>query len=655
MRMRISEILSSAQTEDGGTIVMVVVWLPLLALLLTFVIDVANWFEHKRHLQMQADASALAAAQDVRFPCSDQPILDAAAKYAGGQYNAQVGGTPASRVHMLVNSRSYFGQSSPTDSTVVEGGPCSAAMIDVKMTETDLHWFFGLAKVPFINAHARVSIQKAKDFGGALPVGVPEVSPKVARAYFVNENTGQVLGSRDLTRTPGTVNGLATWDNAGSPLPVTVDNADIGVRIALGGGSSTSCGSPLVDCYDLGSANGGILYAHGWSAAGSGAQPNAPRARDVSLFAGTCSDPYFSAASSSCTIGVRARADFGPAGPAAVGAKLTARVGGTDYPLTYDATNAVWQSNASIPVPANAGPVPVTLNWEETSGSQGGNNCKTGNGNKCTGSFGAVQRAFSATDTRSGPIKLAQIWENGSFWANSFEMCSSVNTSCTHNLVVKIGIQSNFQDAQSVNDPAVSLRVVGGSQNQSLDCDPNISQFKDELAAGCAPQYSINTGTACPGSPGALWSSPQPWPCTAIQTGTAVNQVPAGMNHRILGDEKASTCTAPNNWSTFPNLPAGDPRIVQVFITPYGTFSGSGSTTVPVVNVGTFYVTGWTGQGGGFTNPCQGRGDDPVPNNDAGYIVGHFIKYVKTLNDGSGGTESCDVNDFGLCVAVLTE
>jgi hypothetical protein len=125
------------------------------------------------------------------------------------------------------------------------------------------------------------------------------------------------------------------------------------------------------------------------------------------------------------------------------------------------------------------------------------------------------------------------------------------------------------------------------------------------------------------------------------------------MNHRILGNEKASTCTAPNNWSMFPNLPAGDPRIVQVFLTPYGSFGGSGSTTVPVTSFGAFYVTGWSSSGSGFANPCQGQGDDPAPS--AGYIVGHFIKYVKTLNDGSGGTETCDVNDFGICVAVLTD
>jgi hypothetical protein len=139
----------------------------------------------------------------------------------------------------------------------------------------------------------------------------------------------------------------------------------------------------------------------------------------------------------------------------------------------------------------------------------------------------------------------------------------------------------------------------------------------------------------------------------AIQTGSATNQVPAGMNQRILGSDKPSSCTAPNHWNLFPNIDVHDPRIVQLVVTPFGSFSGSGNTTVPVTDFATFYVTGWTASGSGFGNPCQGNGDDPVPNNDAGYIVGHFIKYIQTLNTG-GGTTSCDTNAFGACVAVLT-
>ena len=663
-------VISRMRGDDrGGVLVMVALWMPLLLILTTFVIDVGNWFVHKRHLQMQADAGALAAAQEYRFPCADAPILQRAAGYSGDVYNAQIGGTAPANVHRLINSKTFYNQASPSDDTVT-GGPCSAGMIDVKLTETDLPLFFKplgslLDKVPFINAQARVSINQLETAVGALPVGVPDVNPRSARAYFINESTGAVLGSTDLTKV-GTSGGLVVWDNAAAPKPIKVDTGDvnIGVVIALSGAATATCGQPLTDCYDASTVpNGGgmpgqgIVYVRGYSMAGDGDQSlgHPPVLRDVTLVPGSCTDPYFSASATSCTIGVRAHADFGPASDpiAAVGAKLTAKVGKASYPLTYDASTQRWASATTIPVAPGAGPIAIDLDWEESKGTLNGNACSSSGGNKCKGTFGAVQRAFGATNPRSGPIQVAQVWKDGVQWANALERCSSVQTACTHNLVVRIGIKGNLGNAASVNDPVVALRVIGGSQNQSLDCDPKISQLKEELAVGCAPQYTKNAGTTCPGSPTTLWGTAQPWPCVAIQTGSATNQVPAGMNRRILGDEQASSCTAPNNWSQFPNLNPQDPRIIQVFLTPYGSFDGSGSTTVPVQDFATFYVTGWTGQGQGFNNPCQGNGDDPVPNNDAGYIVGHFIKYIQTLNTGSGST-ACDPNAFGACVAVMS-
>jgi hypothetical protein len=208
---------------------------------------------------------------------------------------------------------------------------------------------------------------------------------------------------------------------------------------------------------------------------------------------------------------------------------------------------------------------------------------------------------------------------------------------------VRIGLQGNLQEAQSVGDPPVLLRVTGGSQNQSIDCDPDLPNLRDEIEQGCAPFYTINNGTTCPATAPILWSTSQPWDCVAIQTGGAVGQLEQGMRNRILGG--ASTCTSPNNWSSFPFIPPEDPRIVPVFITPFGTFNGSGNDVVPVTKFATFYVTGW------FSSPCAG--DDPVP--DKGYVIGHFIKYIFVLNEGGGSGELCDFGSFGSCIAVLTE
>jgi Flp pilus assembly protein TadG len=191
--------------EGGAVMVMVALWLPVLAVTLTFVVDVGSWFVHKRHLQTQADAGALAAAQELRFPCVDAPVLQKAADYSGDVYNAQVGGTPSSRIHRVINSKTFYNQPTPADDTV-ESPPCTAGMVDVKLTETDVPWIFKplasvvpSSAVHFVNAHARVSTMQVDQRKGSLPVGVPDVNPRSARAYLVNEATNAVLGSVALT------------------------------------------------------------------------------------------------------------------------------------------------------------------------------------------------------------------------------------------------------------------------------------------------------------------------------------------------------------------------------------------------------------------------------------------------------------------------
>jgi hypothetical protein len=87
-------------------------------------------------------------------------------------------------------------------------------------------------------------------------------------------------------------------------------------------------------------------------------------------------------------------------------------------------------------------------------------------------------------------------------------------------------------------------------------------------------------------------------------------------------------------------------------VTPFGSFDGSGNTTVPVTRFAAFYITGWTGQGSGFNNPCQGNGDDLAP--DSATIVGHFIKYVDTTGNGAGSS-GCDFTSVDSCALIMTQ
>jgi len=638
-------LLRVHRDERGGVLIMVAGFVPVAIILASFVIDVGNAFEHRRHLQVQADAGVLAAAQEFLGCFTDADGANGAIEaqalaYSGGEHNPQVGSPDAqSRVVPRINATSYSADS------YTDGEPCQTGFIDLKLTEEDSPPFFGIFGSHDYKADARIQVFKIRSSNKLLPIAVPDPDPKLARALFVDESTGSVLASTDLERT-GASGGLAIWDNEETPVAVPITAEHVGVRIVLGGASSTTCGAVLVSCYDSESGNG-IVHIRGWSGAGT-AQPKSPLLRSVTLRNGTCTDPYFSASDVACTIGVDAVVDFG-ADPVVLGATLEANVGGTPVALTYDPATATW-SSATAAIAAQSGPRDVSLSWR-IDRNPDGSSCRPAN--TCRGDFGVVQRHFAATPDRSGPIALAQVTEGGAA-ANSLQRCSAALGSCTHSLVVKIGIKGGLA-LSDLDDPPVRLRVIGGSQNQSLDCDPDVSKLKDELANGCAPAYTPNTGSACPTSPSALWAIPNPpkaWDCVATQTGNATNQVAEGLNTRILGTPSPDTCP-PERRNKWPDIQQGDPRVVFVLVTPFGSFSGSGNTTVPVMRFAAFYITGWTGQGGGFANPCLDQGDE-LPTNPA-EIVGRFIKYVDN-NEGGAGDETCDLTDpsaLDPCTAVL--
>jgi hypothetical protein len=553
----------------------------------------------------------------------------------------------------------------------------------VKMTERDVPWIFGsLLPKSYVNAQARVSLYRIDGLGGTLPVAVPAPDPRRVRVTFISEVTGETLGFKDLCRRTDPENGLQLWDNAVSnasgwnqgagscdkstpatPLSQTFDDpkyAQVGVRVQVSGSLSTiNCGQPLVTCYDAGSTNG-LGFVHGWSdqPTVTTADHSAPQPRSVVLLPGTCGDAYFSARATSCTVGLSAKVDFQPgeynAGGTPKNVSVSAVVAGTSYNLTWDGSAGAWRTS-NIAVAPGAGPLSVKLAWEQTDNTvTGKGTCTNKNNNPCKDTFADVlQRTFAAAPSRSGSVQLLQIGDaSSSSGVNDVRRCSSAHPSCTEDFVVRVGIGGTLE-LSNPTDTATVLRVgaSGGSQNQAIDCDPILSNLEDEIATGCSPEYRRNTGQACTGTePGGT----PPLYCVAVKPGKTTNQVSAGMNRRILGNAKPSSCTNANHW---PSFAAGDPRIVPVMVVPYGSFQDNGAGTgsdVPVQDFAYFYVTGWTGQGSGFDNPCQGNGDDPVPGNDSAYIVGHFIAHVATLNVKPSDAPCNWDSSISGCAAVMT-
>jgi Flp pilus assembly protein TadG len=629
--------------DDGGVIVLTALLLPFAILLVSLSVDIGNWWVHKRHLQLQADAAALAGGA-LMGKCFSDPsggntaIQAEATKYNGGAgsvYNGQVGNANKGTITVLYQSKTYAAGSHAADDTETQG-PCDtpSLMFDVKATESNLPLLFdfpGLDFVPSISAHARVQLKTMIQQDGMLPVAVPDLRFNYAFATFVNEATGAVLATSELAKT-GTSAGQQLWSSiANASVPISASH--IGVRIRLVGGTdpTAACGQLYTECYDL-TSGAGVVHIRGWSTG------TAPRAENVWLLSGTCApDAYFAAAD--CSAGVQAQVDLGSLHPL-TGSGVTTQVwatvdGAGKYLLTPGGSNGLvtWTATSGLPL-SGGGPHNVGLEWsfEQTTGTWNGKTCNTKNNNPCkdSGSLGNVQRGFVASEDHSGPLERVQIsGPSVTSGANSFQQGT------TQTLGVSIAVKGNLQIQSQASDPVIELRVVG-SQNQSIDCDPDYSNLRDEIENGCGPTYKINPSFSCPAY-NALWGLPEPWECVKTQTGGAVGQVEHGMQDRILGG--ANTCTAPINW---PNIQPGDPRIVPLIITPFGSFSGSGNDIIPVLDFGVFYVVGWNG------DPCPGAHSVPK-----GYIAGHFIKYAAP-NPHGAGEEVCDPTALTPCVPVMT-
>lgn len=665
--------------DRGSVTVAFAVALPVLLLFVSLVINGGHWFTHHRHLQLQADAGAFAGA-DLFNKCFETGDLAAAntaitaeaQKFAGDptvspRYNSQVSIRKTENVVLRLNQKTYD-RGGPGPDDTVEKEPCQAAMVDLKLSDEDVPWFVRLATVDAINAHARVEARVVTALKGSLPIAIPDPEPKVASVTFVNEGGGAAPCSPctyDLTG-PTIAGGVANFTMAGT-APITIAaGQNVGIRVNLGGETSTVCGDAFVECYDSGSANG-LAFIRGYQASGG----TLPVTRAVWPTSGSCTGAaasrpgstffYGIPHSSTCSVGLSAVVDFGAfsnpsaAPPTGVLATVTAHftgqtVGGTNFAATQAMTysGGVWTTSSNVSLPAQAGPLSVSLDWAQHAGTWNGNTCTTTGGNRCKGSFDNVQRIFSAQRARTGPIKVVTVSEPGSSATGS----PLALTPGTHNLKVTIGtLYFAIADiADRSTDETYGLRVasISGSQNQAFDCDPGVS-WTDEIENGCQTPYAPN-----PDHPGCPVGRPDPTPldCMDVETGDRIGQLEGGLDNRF---GSGGGCTT-NNW---PSVPDGDPRAIPLIITQFAAFQGSGgspSSRVPVRRFGYFYVTGWSRSNCATNEPYPWS---PVRNDQRGDIWGHFIHHVITINNGGSGGTTCvlDANDpFDLnpCLAVMT-
>jgi Putative Flp pilus-assembly TadE/G-like len=242
--------------ERGGVMALAAIMIPVFLLLCALVVDVGDWFTHKRQLQNRADAAAFAAGVEyaknwkacvqngdlVLKASTAQKIADAArtyaadpdaSDYAGGVlpaslYNSEIANQ--SKLNVNINSTSYTdntdysddGDGSPTNI----GDPCynhpqnqdpfspgGGQWTDVKVKERDLPSLFGSIGLPLSRntAEARVEIRPALSGNRFLPLAVPDNVIRKVQIRYYDECHNTLLATKDLAPSGASPDGGALW------------------------------------------------------------------------------------------------------------------------------------------------------------------------------------------------------------------------------------------------------------------------------------------------------------------------------------------------------------------------------------------------------------------------------------------------------------
>jgi hypothetical protein len=520
--------------ERGQVVVVFALLVPVIFALGAIVLDIGNWYVHKRHLQTQVDAAVLAAGPAF-VGCYHAPaaanlaIKATAAAYAGDTLrdssttNQQL--QQPNDVRVALNSSRYWqpsdGKTSPSngygldDSMATPGDPCSTKILDAKATDEDAPPLWGLIPLtPSPKTHAKVEIRRLESESGMLPWAVPEIDPRSVWALFVNEDNGAVFDHQELvsaddpnlpwsewaTRVDGTNENLAALDatrtNVGVVILVSKDNPTPTVTGSL---ASICSQSPnLVNCYAGNPATSGATFIHAYN--GQVGTLASPVIHQVELGALGCdaqldlSAPYF-ALTSPCTATINnAVVSFGIAG----------NTNPQDPPYCFEVRSSPggvlnWAGNVAGGSQYNgqsfnlaAGRTTLNITYERH-GLKANGTCSNSVIN--SGTFTKVAAPFTA-NLASGPVqylKLAATYHaDGSPVPdpNSVEENSAPNPS--YDYVVTVGLPRPIQVLPATAKPLV-LRLANpaGSQNQAIDCDKNIN-YADEITNGCKTAYRVN-------------------------------------------------------------------------------------------------------------------------------------------------------------------
>lgn len=547
-------MLSSPRTrscrEHGQVAVLFALLIPVFFGLAAVVLDVGNWYVHKRHLQTQVDAAALAAGPSF-VGCFQDPtaanlaIASRALAFAGdtlrpGKYSptAPEGTTnlqvqEPNDVRIALNSSTYwedanglvpgtngYGLDNTLDSNDPDllGDPCNEKYLDVKATDDDAPLLWGLLPAtPSPKSKAKVEIHDVESLRNMLPWAVPEIDPRRVVALFVDEEPGatpvvfdhQLLEECALPPVPpATSFPWSGWCTSAGEEQVVLDgnhdntgvvilvskNADV-PALQVSGQLATICGqSPgLVACYSGATQTSGLSFIHAYNGGYNGGLAD-PQIRQVNL-TGSCtaadlSGPYFML-DGGCSVGVSAVIDFGVTGDPTQHPQCARVPGFTWRAGGPDPSRGFWEGTMDVSTLGRN-----VLNLSGTSGPRNATECGNPGQQPNSWSRSKVAAPYRANGA-SGPIQYLDLDATYPDLVtvadpNSVEKNDGSPNGAYYNYTVKVGLPKPFS-VDNYTEPPLLLRMASpsGSQNQAWDCDSG-RNFNEEIETGCKTRYIEN-------------------------------------------------------------------------------------------------------------------------------------------------------------------
>jgi hypothetical protein len=696
----------------GGAIV-----LAAFALLGGGLLEVGQWYTHRRALQVRTDAATLAAGQALNacfnigtteYPneqAADRYIESWAQDYGGltpfvslpSQTGAPYNGSATAIPYMSFQSDTPPSAGTPQpaknlgNECYIDGNPANTApanvnlMEDVRTTQSALSPFFSFS--PFVDVHgwARVQLQQITALKPSMPLAVPDVNPKHVAVTLVNNSTGAAACSADVGFGPcvfpltgPTASGiLNNWSGTGT-ITMPAVGTNVGVRVSIGSQNGTCAGvneTATYKCYDYSNSGGantnGIVVMRSYDDQTAGST-SAPVLRDVTPSTCVATDqpggtPYFSAnqAPGTCDwVVVSANVDFGNA-PDYTKAQVTGSLKGSSggsIPITLSHTTGNMWVSAPISLPLGAGAYKVFLSWQYNSNK---GNFNGGN---------SVQQIFSASDgsdatAPGGPIMAASILDGTTGLPSySFPAGKSASFAVTISLTGGVHINPKCSDANGNSGPNYKCP----NPKSPTGYDPPV--LLRAASTSGSLNYAINCGII-PGNPGPnspLYQMMRFGCLNSFSLNSAdvcpdpANPVPTDCApvQQVTGDKVGPVQSALNDRldptgskcapNNYPNTAVpGDPRVVLLVDTDFSAFTTNGGSSGSNVPVITFATFYITGWDGADKS-CAPLSETAPPNADTkGNSADIWGHFINYDTQGTPSGVKCKVSELAPCVAAL--